>query len=115
MEKLFTVYQPNMDKFIKDGNFISPELADKHFKITNGEITNRDFRNLYGTPVCTIMAKSLGEVFQIGNVGPEEKITRLNKMHSVSVGDIVSDSTSGRHYIVSTVGFKDLSSGVIVD
>lgn len=115
MEKLFTVYQPNKDKFIKDGKFISRELADKHFKITMGEITNRDFRNLYGTPVCTIKAKNLNEVFHIGNVGPEDSINRIKKMHSVSVGDIISDSTTGRHYIVQPLGFKDLSSGKIVD
>lgn len=109
MEKLFTVYQPNLDKFVKDGNFVSREMADKHFKITRGDVTPSDLRNLYGTPVCTIKAKNLDEVFEIGNIGPEEKITRLNKMHSVSVGDIIDDSTTGKRYIVSPLGFKALN------
>lgn len=115
MEKLFTVYQPNLDKFVKDGNFVSREMADKHFKITRGNVTNSEFRNFYGTPVCTIKAKNLNEVFQIGNIGPEEKITRLNKMHSVSVGDIIDDSTTGRRYVVQPMGFKDLVSGEMID
>ena len=115
MEKLFTVYQPNLDKFVKNGNFVSHEMAEKHFKITRGKVTPSDFRNLYGTPVCTIKAKNLNEVFEIGNIGPEEKITRLNKMHSVSVGDIIVDSTTGRNYIVSSIGFKDLVNGEMVD
>jgi len=108
MEKLFTVYQPNFDKFVKDGNFVSREMADKHFKITRGDVTPSDFRNLSYDTVCTIIAKNLDEVFEIGNIGPEEKITRLNTMHSVSVGDIIEDSTTGKRYVVSPFGFKEL-------
>ena len=114
MKKLFTVYQPNFDKFVKDGNFVSREMADIHFKITTGDVTPSDISQLcrqylsYDT-VCTIIAKNLDEVFEIGNIGPEEKITRLNPMHSVSVGDIIEDSTTGKRYVVSPRGFKDLS------
>jgi hypothetical protein len=113
MEKLFTVYQPNFDKFVKDGNFVSREMADIHFKITTGDVTPSDISQLcrqhlsYDT-VCTIIAKNLDEVFEIGNIGPEEKITRLNPMHSVSVGDIIEDSTTSKRYVVSPFGFKEL-------
>ena len=39
--------------------------------------------------VATIDATSFNDVFEIGNIGPEEKITRIDEMHSVSVGDII--------------------------
>ncbi len=36
-----------------------------------------------------LRADDFEEVFQIGNIGPEEKITRIDDMHSVSVGDVI--------------------------
>jgi hypothetical protein len=59
----------------------------------------------YFTPVCEIAATSLNEVFEIGNIGPEHKIVRLDRMHSVSVGDIIQDPT-GEFHMVDDFGFN---------
>ena len=61
----------------------------------------------YFTPVCEIAASNLDEVFHVGNVGPEEKIVRLDRMHSVSVGDIIEDST-GEFHMVDDFGFNKI-------
>lgn len=39
--------------------------------------------------VANIEAFDLDDVFETGNIGPEERIERLGPMHSVSVGDVV--------------------------
>ena len=57
--------------------------------------------------VCEIEAADLDEVFEIGNIGPEENITRIAPMHSVSVGDVIRDDR-GRCFVVSSIGFTRL-------
>ena len=57
--------------------------------------------------VCAIEAKDIDEVFEIGNIGPEEKIERFDRMHSISVGDVIRDDR-GRCFVVSPIGFKRL-------
>ena len=63
-------------------------------------------RSLY-KPVAVINTTSLGQVFNIGNIGPESKIKRLAPMHSVSVGDVIVDA-EGHAVYVSTFGFKPM-------
>ena len=53
-----------------------------------GEVSPVFFLSAYEI-VCEIEAADLDEVFEIGNVGPEENIVRLDRMHSVSVGDVI--------------------------
>ena len=55
--------------------------------------------------VCAIEAEDLDEVFEIGNIGPEEKIERFDRMHSISVGDVIKTETH-ECYVVTPVGFK---------
>lgn len=62
----------------------------------------------YYKPVCTIQADSLNRVFDIGNIGPEESITRLRPMHSISVGDIIEDA-EGRRVMVDSWGFGEIA------
>lgn len=62
--------------------------------------------NMY-SKVAEISANSLDEVFEIGNIGPEDRIKRIRPMHSVSVGDMIEDE-SGKRVIVDRVGFKDV-------
>ena len=64
----------------------------------------------YYTPVCNIDAATLNGVFQIGNMGPEESIERLGKMHSVSVGDVIRDNEMGTYHMVDSYGFTQLLS-----
>jgi hypothetical protein len=61
----------------------------------------------YFSPVCEIDAGDLEEVFDIGNIGPEEKITHIGRMHSISVGDIIQDQ-SGEFHMVDNVGFTKI-------
>ncbi len=57
--------------------------------------------------VATIDAATLDEVFEIGNIGPEEKITRHAPMHSVSVGDVIQ-TPEGDFFAVASFGFEEL-------
>ena len=62
----------------------------------------------YYNQVALIEADSLEGVFHVGNVGPEESITRLGRMHSVSVGDVVEDE-QGVQSVVASFGFRQLA------
>jgi len=57
--------------------------------------------------VATIEADTLDEVFQIGNIGPENKIKRHASMHSVSVGDVIVDEIGMPHMVVG-IGFETI-------
>jgi hypothetical protein len=59
--------------------------------------------------VCEIEADSLDEVFEIGNIGPDEKIRRFDfaPMHSISVGDVIMTETY-ELYVVKGLGFERL-------
>lgn len=56
--------------------------------------------------VANIDTWSLNVAFEIGNIGPEEKIERLKGMHSLSVGDILE--VDGERFIISRAGFDKL-------
>ena len=62
----------------------------------------------YYTHVANIEADNLNQVFEIGNIGPETNITRLNRMSSVSVGDLIEDEDGNRH-VVASFGFKEVA------
>ena len=67
-----------------------------------------NFNAGYYTKVAEIEATHLEQVYDIGNIGPEEKITRFDRMHSVSVGDVVVDER-GFHHVVASIGFETLN------
>jgi len=67
----------------------------------------------YYEAVCNIDADTLDGVFHIGNMGPEESIERLGKMHSVSVGDVIRDNDLGTYYMVDAEGFTQLLSFMV--
>jgi hypothetical protein len=56
--------------------------------------------------VADLDVETLDEAYEIGNIGPENKITRYKAMHSVSVGDILVDD--GVASIVGNFGFDYL-------
>lgn len=58
--------------------------------------------------VAIIEAEDLEEAFDIGNIGPEEKITRTGRMSSISVGDIVK-TEDGTYYMVNNFGWGELN------
>lgn len=59
--------------------------------------------------VAEIEANNLDHVFHIGNMGPETAITRLDRMHSISVGDVIIDG-NGIQWGVAAAGFTELDS-----
>lgn len=59
--------------------------------------------------VSDLMAPSLEMTFEVGNLGPEEQITRHAPMHSLSVGNIVIDE-DGKAFSCESVGWKPLDS-----
>lgn len=50
----------------------------------------------------------LEAVFDIGNIGPEECIERINRMHSISVGDVIVDE-NGVTNVVASIGFEQIT------
>ena len=113
----FTVLQIQIDRSVYDGvNALGHEAAaakypeyraymDTMFK---GSLGYKSEYAVYYKPVCIIEAEDLNGVFEIGNIGPEESITRLAQMHSVSVGDIIVDP-NGVRVMVNSMGFKELA------
>jgi len=58
--------------------------------------------------VCDLATDDLDEAFEIGNIGPEEKYTRYERMHSVSVGDVLMKDGDPNLYVVAPTGFVNL-------
>ncbi len=59
------------------------------------------------TNVAKIEAEHLDEVFQIGNIGPDSAISRIESMHSISVGDVIV-TPDGATYAVAPYGFTEI-------
>lgn len=101
----YTVLQFDLSDHVVNGNFVNKEVERKHFEATfKGDVDPVLFISSY-KEVCAIEAKDLDEVFEIGNIGPEEKIERFDRMHSISVGDVIKTETH-ECYVVTPVGFK---------
>jgi hypothetical protein len=67
----------------------------------------------YYTHVANIEADDLDAVFDIGNIGPEECIERINRMHSISVGDVIVDE-NGVTNVVASLGFERIKRSINV-
>jgi hypothetical protein len=94
--KRFALFQlPEESKFIRDLYFMSAkEIA---------EISD-EYRM-----VALVDAKTLDDVFNVGNIGPESKIERVESMHSVSVGDIIQDVIDNKTFVVAKYGFEEIN------
>ena len=113
---LFTVYQIQIDRSVyNEVNRLGHEAAAQQYPEYRAYM-DTSFRGStkykpeyaeYFKPVCTIEAANLNRVFDIGNIGPEESITRLAPMHSISVGDIIEDE-QGRRVMVDSFGFGEI-------
>jgi hypothetical protein len=77
---------------------------DMQFSDNMGSQAKDAFDKGYYTHVANINADGLEDVFHVGNMGPEENIERLTKMHSLSVADIVEDPNGVKH-VVANSGF----------
>jgi hypothetical protein len=72
-----------------------------------GGIASRMYGQGYYDHVANITADNLEGVFTTGNIGPEENIERLDRMSSVSVGDLVIDE-DGNKNVVASSGFQEV-------
>ena len=104
----YKVYQINLT----DDEVDTINKANDHFAIPKGKANMDAMVGKYDPAnfkfyehVADIDAAGLEDVFEIGNIGPEEKITRHAPMHSLSVGDIVEDPTGARS-IVKMMGYE---------
>ena len=93
----FTVCQINKDR--------ATEKAAMDARIL-GKVDPVFFLSAYDE-VAAIEADTLDEVFEIGNIGPEEKIERFDRMHSISVGDVIRNDKY-ECYVVGNCGFERL-------
>ena len=55
--------------------------------------------------VAKFNCNSLEQVFRASNLGDEMLIKRLDRMHTVSVGDIIRDVELDDYFIVNPMGF----------
>jgi len=101
----FTVYQINLS----DKDYENRDLREMYLDTTMSPTAKAIVKasGLY-VKVAEIDANDFEEVFEIGNMGPEEKITRIDKMHSVSVGDIVKRE-DGVTKFVAPFGFESVA------
>ena len=112
MPQIFSVFQIVIDKDLSD--LINKEGFDCHVKskarmeaMLDGDVRLGIMHDCY-TKVAEVVADDLEHVFEVGNIGPEDRITRLDKMHSISVGDIIADA-DGNCSVVCNVGFTPLA------
>ena len=87
---------------IKDQEAIFPAVSFSYgMGLSNGfdPVANKD---LY-VHVANIATSDFNKAFEIGNIGPEGDINRLDSMHSISVGDILVSETE--QVIVAPSGF----------
>jgi len=112
MPQIFSVYQIVIDKDLSD--LINKEGFECHVKalaykqaMLEGDVRIGIQHDCY-TKVAEVVADDLEHVFEVGNIGPEDRITRLEKMTSISVGDIIADA-DGNCSVVCNVGFTPLA------
>ena len=104
---MMKLYQINLSREEVDAanrgeNF--PKLKASRDAMCFGEFTARE----HYSHVADIETTDLDHAFEIGNVGPEAKITRHERMHSISVGDVLVTSY-GQAFIVQSVGFAPVA------
>lgn len=73
-----------------------------------GGLASDAFDSGYYTHVANITAADYNECFEVGNIGPETNIERLERMSSLSVGDIIV-AEDGTCAVIAPVGFVAFS------
>jgi len=114
MAQLIKVFQIVIDKDLS--NLINTEGWDCHVKAKAFTLAqNGDARialqNGCYTHVANIVADDINHAFEVGNIGPEDRIERLAQMRSVSVGDILVDDEGA--WLVMPVGYREVNSELL--
>ena len=109
--QIFSVYQIVIDNHLSD--LINKEGWDCHVKALAykeamfGNVVIGMKHDCY-TKVAEVVADDLNHVFEIGNIGPEENITRIGQMCSLSVGDVIQCQETGDCFLIANFGFDQL-------
>ena len=110
MAQLIKVFQIVIDKDLSD--LINREGWDCHVKAKSYLLAQDGdakiaLQNGCYTHVANIVADDINHAFEVGNIGPEDRIERLAQMRSVSVGDVLVDSEGA--WLVMPVGYREVS------
>tara|TARA_B100000212_G_scaffold316157_1_gene270852 strand:+ start:447 stop:767 length:321 start_codon:yes stop_codon:yes gene_type:complete len=87
---------------IKDQEAIYPNCSFTYGMGLSNSFDPIKVKDLY-VHVANIATSDFNTAFEIGNIGPEGDINRLDSMHSISVGDILVSETE--QVIVAPSGF----------
>jgi len=110
MTQMYKVYQiqidANLSELINREGWNCHEKATAYADAMCGmfEMALARFDSVY-THVADVIADDLDHVFEVGNIGPADRIVRKDKMTSISVGNIIEDQQGVRH-IVASNGFE---------
>ena len=85
--------------------YLAEHKSDEYFQVSFYGNVPKSLFLAHCNKVSEIVADDLDEVFEIGNIGPEDKITRLDSMHSISVVDVIEDERH-RLFVVKSFGFE---------
>lgn len=88
-----------------------PELAiQRDVKFMGGSAKFEPWMFAHYCVVANIFGENLDEVFHIGNgYGDPRKLERLqDRMHSLSVGDIVLDHNANTYYMCDSIGWTPI-------
>jgi len=58
--------------------------------------------------VANVIADDLEHVFEVGNIGPEDRLERIRDMHSISVGDII-ENAKGDRWVCAKMGWEKIN------
>jgi hypothetical protein len=97
----FSIYQINLSENELNNPFIQDQVCDIMFKPDAEKVSK--MKSFY-KEVAEIEANDFEDVFEIGNIGPEEHVTRKAPMRSVSVGDVILRE-DGVCKFVNNIGF----------
>ena len=87
---------------IKDQEAIYPNCSFTYGMGLSNSFDPNKVKDLY-VHVANIATSDFNTAFEIGNIGPEGDINRIDSMHSISVGDILVSETE--QVIVAPSGF----------
>ena len=111
--KLFQIHltDAEVDKVNAEGHNSVPKhmtKLDMSFSEDTGALAKKAMDNNWYTHVSNITATSIENVFEVGNIGPEENIERLAPMYSVSVSDVV-ENEDGEQFVCASVGWQKVA------
>ena len=104
---MIKVYQIDNQKFFEK-NRSSSLMYDPDYPQFNNTTVLDTFKKGAYIHVADLDVDTLDEAFEVGNIGPEDKYTRYERMRSVSVGDVLMMQDDPNIYVVAGMGFVNV-------